>query len=89
MRRLKYDRPRNRPKPPVFHAEGKPCCKGCKYYRFSETLGSPDTPVWHCRDGFRPRRDERIDYDCREMAAYNDWATAWYEQEHAVQLTLF
>lgn len=55
----------------------------------STTLGSPDVPVWHCRDGFKPVRDAKIGYDCREMAMHNDWAKALYEQENAVQLRLF
>lgn len=41
-------------------------CQHCQYLKFSETLGSPDKPVWHCRDGFSPSST------CQEEAIYND-----------------
>lgn len=90
-KRPKFQRPKRQLIPPVFQVEGKPRCRDCKYYVFTKTLGSPDTPVWHCRDGFSPRQDQpkKGIEDCRKMAMHNDWATALYQQEHAQQLTLF
>jgi len=41
-------------------------CNSCQYWVFSETLGSLDKPIWHCRDGFSPSAD------CQDEAAYND-----------------
>lgn len=41
-------------------------CNSCQYWVFTETLGSLDKPIWHCRDGFSPSSD------CQDEAAYND-----------------
>lgn len=56
----------------------KPDCKSCKYFRFSKTLGSPDLPVWHCRDGLSPFVGylntflPPVWYDCRDECRSND-----------------
>jgi hypothetical protein len=42
-------------------------CRECKNYIFSKTLGSPETNVWHCRDGFTPSADNF----CKKLAASN------------------
>ena len=46
--------------------EPKKKCLTCPYWEFTKTIGSPDEPEWHCRDGFSPSPD------CQEGAAYND-----------------
>lgn len=58
----------------------KPKCKNCHYYKFSITLGSPDTPIWHCRYGFTPFCHTWG--KCTDMAKYN------YDLEENNQLTL-
>lgn len=46
--------------------EPKKKCLTCPYWEFTKTIGSPEEPEWHCRDGFSPSPD------CQEGAAYND-----------------
>lgn len=57
-------------------------CKACKHWVFTETIGSKDKPVWHCRHGFTPSKD------CREMADYNDKCKAAYYRKHPEDLQL-
>ena len=57
-------------------------CQQCKQWIFSETIGSPDTPEWHCRHGFTPTPD------CQEMADYNDECKRKYYREHPEELQL-
>lgn len=52
------------------------CQQGCKEWVFTKTLGSPDTPVWHCRQGFEPSKD------CQQMAEYNNDIRRKYYREH-------
>lgn len=65
-----------------FLKERKEMCKGCKYFEFSETIGSPNEKVWHCRDGFTPSKD------CKDMAAYNDKCRKAYYREYPNELQL-
>lgn len=58
-------------------------CQKCKYHRYSKTLGSPDSEVWHCRDGFKP-----TDSDCQGSAEYNDNAKREYYRKHPEELQL-
>ena len=57
-------------------------CKACKHWVFTETIGSKDKPVWHCRHGFTPSKD------CREMADYNDKCKDAYYRKHPEDLQL-
>lgn len=57
-------------------------CKQCKQWIFSRTLGSPDTPEWHCRHGFKPTAD------CQEMADHNDELIRKHYREHPEELQL-
>ena len=41
-------------------------CTKCDCWVFTETLGSPDKPEWHCKHGFKPSAS------CQEQAAYNE-----------------
>lgn len=57
-------------------------CQKCRFWILSETLGSPDTPVWHCKDGFRPSSD------CQDMAEYNRESERQYYREFPEALQL-
>jgi hypothetical protein len=57
-------------------------CKQCKRWIFSTTIGSPDTPEWHCRHGFTPSDD------CQKMADYNDDCQRQYYRKHPEELQL-
>lgn len=57
-------------------------CVRCRYFEFTETLGSKDVKVWHCRDGFTPSND------CKDMAAYNDECTKAYYKKYPNELQL-
>ena len=59
-------------------------CQQCDTFMYSETLGSPDADVWHCRYGFSPSKD------CQEMAEYNRRCTheLYREFPEMQQLTL-
>ena len=48
----------------------KPICKDCKYYVYTDTLGSEGKKVWHCRHGFTPFSREWG--TCQDNAEYND-----------------
>lgn len=48
----------------------QPKCVDCPFYIYSVTFGSPDKPVWHCRDGFKPLRNDW--YDCQRSARLNE-----------------
>ena len=61
-------------------------CEHCCYYVFTETLGSPDTPIWHCKYGFSYFVERTIagnEYSCKTQALYN------YKLEKGHQLRLF
>lgn len=51
-------------------------CQRCKHWELSKTLGSPDVPEWHCRQGFTPSED------CQDMAEYNDRCKREYYRKH-------
>jgi len=57
-------------------------CKRCKCWVYTETLGSPDVPEWHCRHGFTPSSD------CQEMARYNEECTREYYRKHPDELQM-
>ena len=57
-------------------------CRECKQWIFSTTIGSPDTPEWHCRHGFMPSED------CQDMAADNDKCRQEYYRKHPEELQL-
>lgn len=57
-------------------------CTGCKYFQFTETIGSPDKKVWHCRDGFKPSKD------CKGFAEYNDRCREAYYRKYPNELQL-
>lgn len=66
-----------------FHEDRRmKMCTGCKYFEFSETIGSPHEKVWHCRDGFTPSKD------CKDMAAYNDKCRKAYYRKYPNELQL-
>ena len=57
-------------------------CRECKHFELSTTLGSPDTPEWHCRHGFTPSAD------CQDMAEYNQECQRDYYRRHPEELQL-
>lgn len=54
----------------------KPKCKDCPFWEYTKTLGSPDVPEWHCRDGFSPSED------CRDLAEDNRLKTIEYYRKY-------
>lgn len=66
----------------ALEVRGQKKCKGCKCWVYSETLGSPDVPEWHCCHGFTPSSD------CQEMARYNEECTREYYRKHPDRLQL-
>lgn len=57
-------------------------CQHCKQWEYTKTIGSPDTPVWHCRHGFTPSGE------CQDEAAYNDKLRQEYYRKHPEELQL-
>lgn len=57
-------------------------CKRCKCWILSTTIGSPDVPEWHCRQGFTPSND------CQQIAEYNEDCKRQYYREHPKELQL-
>lgn len=47
----------------------RPKCNECEFWVFTKTLGSPDSPEWHCESGFKPKITDW--YNCQTMAASN------------------
>lgn len=66
-----------------FHKDRqKKLCTGCKYFEFTETIGSPHKKEWHCHDGFTPTAD------CKQMAARNEQITRDYYRKYPEELQL-